>query len=89
MKDLIATCISKDFYRVDMYGVFVVHGVDPIMEPKREGRAVAMVDKKRLQAMYDEIGEVLAGRPAPTPHIQMANGSTITLVDTFDPEDLV
>ena len=81
MKDLIATCISKDFYRVDMYGVFVVHGVDPTMEPNREGRAVAMVDKKRLQAMYDEIGEVLAGRPAPTPAAKQPVA--------FDPESLV
>lgn len=81
MKDLIATCISKDFYRVDLHGVFVVHGVDPLMEPKREGRAVAMVDKKRLQAMYDEIGEVLAGRPAPTPAAKQPVA--------FNPEDLV
>ena len=81
MKDLIATCISKDFYRVDMYGVFVVHGVDPTMEPNREGRAVAMVDKKRLQAMYDEIGEVLAGRPAPVPAAKQPVA--------FDPESLV
>ena len=94
MKDLTACIITKDLYRVDLHGVFVVHGVDPIMEPKREGRAVAMVDKAALRAMHAELGAVLAGRPAPTPaHLKAAAAPARTHVEVavadLNPEDLV
>ena len=80
MKTLNAVVISKDLYRVDVHGSLVQHGVDPMMTPNIEGRAVVLTDKAGLQAMYHEIGEVLAGRPAPTPKT--------VVVDDLNPEDL-
>mgnify|MGYP001293338533 CR=1 FL=1 len=89
-----AVRITGNLYRVDMRGDLVQHGVDPVMTPKIEGRAVAMVDEKTLQAMRDEIGEVLAGRPTPTPVRLTVTADhsrphgEVTIAD-IDPEDLV
>lgn len=92
MNVLTAVCITDGLYRVDLHGEFVAHGVDPMMAPKQEGRAVAMVDKAALQAMYDSIGEVLAGRPAPMlAHLKVAAAPTrahaeVAITD-LNPED--
>lgn len=77
MKTLSAVVISKDLYRVDMRGDLVQHGVDPMMTPKIEGRAVAMVDKETLQAIRAEIDAVLTGHK-----------SASTALDDISPEDL-
>lgn len=71
-----AVRITGNLYRVDMRGDLVQHGVDPIMTPKIEGRAVAMVDEKTLQAMRDELTAVLTGRPSLPP------------IEDINPEDL-
>lgn len=81
MNVLTAVFITDGLYRVDLHGEFVAHGVDPMMAPKQEGRAVVMVDKAALRAMHAELGAVLAGRPAPS--------SAAKQPAAFDPEDLV
>ena len=92
MNVLTAVFITDGLYRVDLHGEFVAHGVDPMMAPKQEGRAVAMVDKATLRAMHAELGAVLAGRPAPTTaHLKAAAAPARTHVEVavadLNPED--
>lgn len=88
---LSAAHINPDLFAVEMHGKVYVDGA----VLSSTGRVTGTVDKAGLQAMADMIQAALngfaptPGRPKPVEaDIVMANGSTITFVDDFNPEDL-
>lgn len=57
-----------------------------------DGRFVAFFDRDTAMQMARKLGQAASqlppGRQQPAPDITMTNGSTITLVQDFKPEDL-